>query len=184
MSSSAQRLVVRPAIEDDLPDIAQMVDDFVRGHPAQDRPRPLDELRAAYFGAEPVARVFVAVRRGCVVGMGQWSRIYDMFWAMYGGQIEWLYVRPEARGLGISPAIVAAICDDVRRSNGEYLRAGYGEDLAKLYERVAIGSPERGCHLSGEAFQALADLAGRPPRDIVRKLPSPDLGRVPARPRP
>jgi hypothetical protein len=28
----------------------------------------------------------------------------DMFWAKFGGDIEWLYVRPEARGIGIACA--------------------------------------------------------------------------------
>jgi GNAT superfamily N-acetyltransferase len=160
-----------------------MVDDFVRGHPAETHPRPLEKLRDAYFGAEPIARVLVAVREGRVVGMGQWTRIYDMFWAKYGGHIEWLYVRPEARGLGISPAIVAAICADVRDRGGEYLHGTYDDALATLYERTAVGSASRTCHLSGEAFQVFADLAGEPAREIVRRLPPPALSRMPARPR-
>jgi hypothetical protein len=38
-------------------------------------------------------------------------------------------------------------------------------------------------HLSAEAFQVFADLAGRPPRDIVRQLPKIELNRFAARPR-
>ena len=183
MTSGARPLMVRSATEADLRDLADMMNDFVRGHPAEAHPRPLAKLRDAYFGAAPVARVVVAVREGRVVGMGQWARIYDMFWAMFGGQIEWLYVRHEARGVGISPAIVAAICADVRASGGEYLHANYDGALAKLYERIAAGSASRTCHLSGEAFQVLADLAGKATREIVRGLPSPDLNRERARAR-
>jgi GNAT superfamily N-acetyltransferase len=177
-------LLVRPAAEADLADIAAMVDDFARGHPSENHPRPLERLRAAYFGPEPCARVFVAVRRGAVVGMGQWIRFYDMFWAMLGGKADWLYVRPEARGLGIAAVLIAAICDDVRRSGGEFLAGGGDGDVARLYERVARGWPTRDVYLSAEAFQVFADLAGAPPREIVRRLPAPDLNRVPARPRP
>ena len=184
MISEANELIVRPAAEADAQDLADMVDDFVRGHPAERHPRPLETLRNAYFGREPVARVLVAVRRQRIVGMGQWTRIYDMFWAKCGGHMEWLYVRPEARGIGISGAIMAAICADIRHSGGEYLSASYGEGLAKLYERVAVGSPARTCRLSGEGFQTLADLAGAPAREIVRRLPSPELSRTPARSRP
>jgi GNAT superfamily N-acetyltransferase len=184
MVSEANELIVRPAAEADAHDLADMVDDFVRGHPAEGHPRPPEMLRNAYFGREPVARVLVAVRRQRIVGMGQWTRIYDLFWAKYGGQMEWLYVRPDARGIGISAAIVAAICADIRRAGGEYLSASYGEGLAKLYERVAVGSPARSCHVSGEGFQALADLDGTPARQIVRRLPSPELSRAPARSRP
>jgi GNAT superfamily N-acetyltransferase len=175
--------VVRLACEGDLDEIGAMVQDFVRGHKAEHHPRPREVLRQAYFGAQPVARLFVAVKGGRIVGMGQWYRIFEMFWAMHGGKPEYLYVRPEARGLGVAAAILAAICDDVRRSGGEYLWAAYDDVVAPLYERVAIGSHGRECHLSGEAFQTMADLAGQPPRDIVRGLPSPELNRVPARPR-
>lgn len=159
-----------------------MVQDFVRGHKAEHHPRPREVLREAYFGAQPVARVLVAVKGG-IVGMGQWSRVFEMFWAMHGGRPEYLYVRPQARGRGVAAAILTAICDDVRRSGGEYLWAAYDEAVARLYERVAIGSHGRECHLSGEAFQRMADLAGQSPRDIVRGLPSAALNRVPARPR-
>jgi GNAT superfamily N-acetyltransferase len=176
-------IAVRRGDPRDLDDIATMVDDFVRDHPAASRPRPRAALQEALFGREPVARIFVATWRGRVVGMAQWTRIFDMFWSMFGGKPEWLYVRPEARGLGISAALIAAICDDVRRSDGEFLHAAYDTHLAPLYERVAIGSSSRECYLSAAAFHAVADLAGRPPREIVRGLPAPALNRTPARAR-
>jgi hypothetical protein len=39
------------------------------------------------------------------------------------------------------------------------------------------------CYVSAEAFQALADLAGLAPRDIIRRLPDPGLNKVAARAR-
>ena len=36
------------------------------------------------------------------------------------------------------------------------------------------------CYVSAEAFQALADLAGLAPRDIIRRLPDPGLNKVAA----
>src|SRR5262245_58340446 len=101
---------VEPAREADLDAVAAMVDDFVRGHPAERRPQPRESLRAAYLGPEPVAQLLVARKHDRVVGMGQWMRIYDMFWATYGAHVEWMYVRPELRGLGVAAAIVAEIC--------------------------------------------------------------------------
>jgi len=174
-------VAVRPACEPDLNDIATMIDDFVRGHPAEHHPRSLSALRAAYFGEAPVAHLLIAYKGERIVGMGQWTLIYDMFWAMYGGSAEWLYVRPEARGRGIAAAIVAEICAQIRNAGGEFLRGGGGDKVSQLYERVAIGSPTRECHVSAEAFQALADLAGASPRELVRCLPSRELNKVPAR---
>ena len=184
MGSRDSTIKVRSATEADLDDIADLVNGFVAGHPAHSHPRPLSRLRAAYFGAHPVAQVLVAEKTGRIVGMGPWTLIYDMFWAAFGGEAGWLYVRPEARGLGISAAIVAEICHQVRLAGGELLHGGSEvEAVSKLYERVAVGSPGRSCYVSAEAFQAFADLAGLAPREIVRRLPDRDLNRTEPLPR-
>ena len=101
-----------------------------------------------------------------------------MFWSIYGGNLEWLYVRPEERGRGAVAAIVAEICAQVRRAGGEFLHGGGDDDVDRLYERAAIGGRTNQCHLSAEAFQIFADLAGLTPREIVRRLPNTDLNRV------
>ena len=177
-------ILIRPAAEADLPDIAELVDGFVAGHPAESHPRPMARLQQAYFGAQPVARLLLACKGPRVLGMGQWTRIYDMFWSAFGGEVGWLYVRAEARGQGIAAAIVAEICRQVRLDGGELLHGGSeAESVSKLYERVAIGWPGRTCYVSGEAFQHFADLAGLRVRDIVRRLPNPALNREPPRTR-
>ena len=55
--------------------------------------------------------------------------------------------------------------------------------MESLYERVAMGWRAHECYVSAEAFQALADLAGPAPRDIVLRVPDPALNKVPARAR-
>ena len=177
-------ITIRPAVESDLEAIADLVQGFVAGHPAESHPRPLSRLREAYFGDQPVAHLLLAFRGSRAVAMGQWTRIYDMFWSAFGGEVGWLYVRPEARGLGIPAALVAEISRQVRLDGGELLHGGSEVDVVtKLYERVAIGGPGRTCYVSAEAFHALADLAGLAPREIVRRLPDPALNRAPPRPR-
>jgi GNAT superfamily N-acetyltransferase len=169
-------LIIRNATEADLPEVEDMVNGFVAGHPAEHQPRPRERLREAYFGPRAVATLVLAARGGRVVGMGQWSRIYDLFWSQFAAEVGWLYVRPEARGQGIPAAIVAEICRQARADGGEHLHGGsdVGE-IGQLYERVSVGSPGRGHYVSGEAFQVFAELAGRPPREIVRGLPDPAL---------
>ena len=142
-----ERLTVRPARETDLDDIENMVNDFVRGHPAEKHTRSRSALREAYFGDLPVANLVVAVNHGAVVGMGQWTRIYDMFWSMYGRNVEWLYVRPEKRGQGIVVAIIAEICAQVRRAGGAFLHGDGDDQVERLYERAAIGRSTNECHL-------------------------------------
>ena len=74
-------LAVISAREADLDDIEEMVNDFVKGHPAEAHSRSRSKLREAYFGAAPVGRLLVATRGERVIGMGQWTLIYDMFWS-------------------------------------------------------------------------------------------------------
>jgi GNAT superfamily N-acetyltransferase len=157
-----------------------MIRDFAKGHPAETHPRSPERLREAYFGPSPVAHLVVASRDSRVIGMAQWTRIYEMFWGIYGASVEWLYVRPQFRGSGIVAAIVAEICAQVRLAGGEFLYGGGGDDVETLYERAAIGGPTNQCHLSAEAFQAFGDLAGLPPRTVVRRIPSVELNRVAA----
>jgi len=172
-------------VTSDLDAVEGMVNDFVKGHPAEEHHRSRSVLHAAYFGEAPVAHLLVASYNDRIVGMGQWTLIYDMFWGIYGAEAGWLYVRPDFRGRGVAAAIVAEICAQVHRAGGEFLHGGAdAAEVVSLYERVAMGYATRNCYLSAEAFRALGELAGLSPRNIVRKLPSPDLNKVPPGDRP
>jgi N-acetylglutamate synthase-like GNAT family acetyltransferase len=179
---TSRRLLIRDATDDDLRAIESMVADFVKGHPAENHPRSLQALRAAYFGERPVAHMLIAERNGQIVGMAQWTLLYDMFWGMFGAEAAWLYVRPECRGSGIVAALVARLCAQAAAAGAQFVHGGGGEGPARLYERVAIGQVSRDCHLSGKAFQVFAALDGLLPREIVRRLPARALGLQPAEP--
>jgi GNAT superfamily N-acetyltransferase len=175
---------IRLAREEDLLQVAEMVDDFVKNHKAANHPRSIDDMRVAYFGPKPVAELIVAERDGRVVGMGQWVPVYDMFWSKFGGRGEWLYVRPRARGHGVWVAIMAKMCARIRETGGEWLCGPANEDTKRLYDRVTFGSgPTWEYHLSSEAFAQVADADGLSPREAVRRLPDPQLNFEPARPR-
>lgn len=185
MPNGSTSLKVRAALESDLDAVEEMVNDFVKGHPAEKHYRSRAALRAAYFGEAPVAHLVVASYGDRIVGMGQWTLIYDMFWGMFGANAEWLYVKRDFRGRGIAVAIIAEICAQVHRAGGEFLHGGAdAAEVVSLYERVAMGKPTHECYISAEAFRAFGELAGLPPRTIVRKLPTPDLNKVPPRDRP
>jgi N-acetylglutamate synthase-like GNAT family acetyltransferase len=173
-------LYIRNANERDITEIEAMVADFVKGHPAENHPRSSQVLRAAYFGERPVAHLLIAERNGDVVGMAQWRLIHDMFWGMFGAEAEWLYVKPNFRGSGIVAALIARVCAQASEAGARFLHGGGGEGPSRLYERVAIGMESRECHVSGKAFQVFADLDGLSVREIIRRLPSRELGLQPA----
>ena len=130
-------LAVRSARDADLDDIEHMLNDFVKGHPAELHARSRSKLREAYFGAgAPVGRLLVATRGERVIGMGQWALIYDMFWSAFGGNVEWLYVRPEHRRSGVVAAIVAQISSEVRDAGG----GSCAEEAAGRWKRSMNGS--------------------------------------------
>lgn len=175
-------LCIRSATTSDIPNVEKMVSDFVKGHPADGHHRPTEALREAYFGERPVAHLLVAERNGEIVGMIQWTLIYDMFWGMFGAETGWLYVKPRYRRSGIVAALVARTCADSSKCGAQFLHGGGGDGPSKLYERVAIGNAGRDCYLSGRAYQAFANLDGLSAREIVRRLPDKRLGLHPPDP--
>jgi len=173
-------LSIRNANENDIAEIESMVAEFVKGHPAENHPRSTQALRAAYFGDHPLTHLMVAERNGEIVGMAQWRLIHDMFWGMFGADAEWLYVKPKYRGSGIVAALIARICAQATEAGAQFLHGGGGEGPSRLYERVAIGMESRDCFLSAKAFQVFAKLDGLAAREIVRRLPTKEMGRQPA----
>lgn len=172
-------LSIRNASTEDIPDIEHMVEDFVKGHPAEHHPRSSLALRTAYFGERPVAHLLVAERNGELVGMAQWTLVYDMFWGMFGAEAGWLYVKPQYRGSGIVAAIVARLCATSSEAGAQFLHGGAVGGPEALYERIAIGNAGRDCYVSGRAFQVFATLDGLPVREIIRRLPEKTLGLQP-----
>ena len=121
----------------------------------------------------------MAEKNATAIGFGAWRKAYDLFWSMYGGDGLGLYVIPAQRGFGVGLCIVAAICADIREHGGQFLQASYDAELSPLFERVAVGRPERACHVSALAFERLAAAAGSSVRDIIRALPDKSLNYVP-----
>ena len=173
------RVNVRPAVIHDLHALAELIDEAAIGHPAEKLPRSLANLQQAYFGEKPVGEQLLAVTIASAIGFAGWTKIYDPSWSVFGGQVIGMYVQPAYRGKGIAAMLIAALCARVREAGGQYLWSEYDERLAQLYERVLIGKPCREGHLSGEAFQQIADLAGKSVREIVRGLPELELNMAP-----
>ena len=162
---------VRGAVPADLEQLGELLDLFTADHPAARHPRPRAVLHEAMFGPAPLLRVVVAALPDRLLGYAGWRPAFDAFWAMRGATADGLFVRPEARGRGVAVALLAQVCADVRASGGVYLHATYGAAVAPFYEQVVTGWDVRETYLSETSFARLADLAGRPVRELVRALP-------------
>jgi hypothetical protein len=135
--------VIRRAGADDVVVLAARIDGFSAGHPAQGHSRSLERLEEAFFGKPILSYVLLAEKKTTPVGFGIWRKTYDLFWSMFGGEGIGLYVSPTRPGFGIAAAIVAAMCEDIRRAGGQFLQTTCSPHLAPLYKRVAVGAAER-----------------------------------------
>jgi GNAT superfamily N-acetyltransferase len=172
-------LTIRGASAGDAVILANLIDGFAKGHPAESHARSIDAMREAFFGPEPVAHVLLAEKNSAAIGFGAWRRTYDVYWSMFGGEALGLYVSPSHQGRGVAVCILAAMCAEIRDRGGRFLQATYAPELAPFYERVGVGRPERSCHVSARAFEALASAAGAPARAIIRALPDKVLNFAP-----
>jgi len=132
-----------------------------------------EQLRRDVLAPTATHHVLLAEVGAAAIGFAAWDAVYDMHWAVGGGQIADVYVATSHRGLGVALALVARVAAEVRASGGAFLRGGAYDRAStrRAYARVAVVAPSGETHLSGRAFRRMAELADRPVREIVQSLP-------------
>lgn len=98
------------------------------------------EAQAALLTRHPAAEVLVAERDGTWLGFAIILDLPEVVFARSCGQLDDLFVRPEARGQGIARALIGGICDLGRARGWSHLRWFVPEGDAAaiaLYERIA-----------------------------------------------
>ena len=98
------------------------------------------EAQAALLARHPAAEVLVAERDGEWLGFAIILDLPEVVFARSCGQLDDLFVRPEARGQGIARALIGAVCDLGRERQWSHLRWFVPEGDAAaiaLYERIA-----------------------------------------------
>lgn len=164
---------VRRPTADDAETLAALLTAYLReSYPGHIGSSP-EQLRRDVLGARARHHVLFAETRDTAIGFVAWDFVYDMHWATGGAQIADLFVLPSYRGLGVSLALIASAAAEVKADGGGFLRGGAydRESTRRSYARVAVVRPSGDTYLSARAFRRVAELAGRPIRDIVRGLP-------------
>jgi GNAT superfamily N-acetyltransferase len=165
-------LTVRSVVPGDVPGVARLVEQFM--HDAFTRPwgGSAEALARDGFGAHFEMSVAIAADAE-LVGFAAWEDMYDLHHCVPGAHVIDLYVAPSHRGIGVALALLADVSAHVRDRGGSFLRgqALPARGLEHLYGRVAVLFPGDECNVGGRAFRALADLAGVPAREAIRRLP-------------
>ncbi|MGF6883512.1 GNAT superfamily N-acetyltransferase [Nocardia sp. GAS34] len=104
--------MIRRATPDDVPAMVGLVYDLAEYERARDECTLTDEqLHAALFGPEPKLFAHVAQRDsgGEVLGCAIWFLNYSTWTGTHGIYLEDLFVKSQARGLGLGKALLAAL---------------------------------------------------------------------------
>jgi GNAT superfamily N-acetyltransferase len=102
VSAVTRSISIRPATEPDLPLILGFIRDLAVYERLENQLVATEtDLKAALFGERPYAEVIFACLDGAPVGFALYFHNFSTFLGKPGIYLEDLFVRPEARGLGI-----------------------------------------------------------------------------------
>ncbi len=164
---------IREARVDDVPAIDALVRELARYEREPDAVvATVEDLQAALFGADPVARCLLAeevpasdVGRSCVVGFALWFVTYSTWTGRPGIWLEDLFVAPDHRGTGAGRALLtrlAATCVERGYARLEWNVLDWNEPALGFYQRLGAEALDTWTvhRLSGPALHELAAGAG------------------------
>jgi ribosomal protein S18 acetylase RimI-like enzyme len=165
-------LRVRAATTADVDAIASMLREYMKetfGTPWYGSPEAL-----VRDGLGSALRFVIAEAAGEeVVAFVAWQSTYDLHHCVSGAEVMDLYVAPRLRGRAVALLLLVEVAAQAEQLGGKFIK---GQAITKpgvreLYDRVAMSFPGADCIVGGRAFRALAELAGRPPRFVVKNMP-------------
>ena len=158
----AAMINIRPTTPADVPVLMQLIRDLAVYEREPDAVKATEpQLHEALFGTRPVAEAVLAEHDGAAVGMALFFTNFSTWEGRAGLYLEDLFVKPEARGLGIGKALLVhlagiAVARDYARFEWSVL--DWNEPAIGFYE--ALGARARDewtvMRVDGDALAKLA----------------------------
>jgi GNAT superfamily N-acetyltransferase len=154
--------VIREAQEADVPAVVGLVHELAEYERAPEScTLTAEQLHAALFGPDAVARCHVAEVEGEVVGCAIWFRNFSTWRGVPGIYLEDLFVRPAHRGSGLGRqllAALAAVCAERGYARLEWQVLDWNEPSIGFYRSLgAVAMDEWTTYrLDGDALKAFA----------------------------
>ena len=128
---------IRKPTTADLPDLIVMIDELNLHEGEPTGHMTPDKARHALFGDDPALDAFVAEDEGRLIGFAFWHQSYETCYALRGGYVNDLYVRPAHRGAGVGKALLQAAARAVAARGGAFisLSAYRTNDNARAFYR-------------------------------------------------
>ena len=153
---------IRPAIQDDVPVIAELIRGLARFEKLEHEVVMTEDLLAtALFGERQYAEVLLAEDEGQAVGFALFFHNFSTFLGRPGIYLEDLFVMPEHRSKGIGRLLLASLARlAVERGCGrlEWAVLDWNREAIRFYERLGArpNSDWTIYRLTGEALSGLA----------------------------
>jgi GNAT superfamily N-acetyltransferase len=132
--------MIREAREEDVPAVVGLVHELAEYERAPEScTLTAEQLHAALFGPEAVARCHVAEVEGEVVGCAIWFLNFSTWRGVAGIHLEDLFVRPAHRGSGLGRALLAAlagVCADRGYARLEWQVLDWNEPSIGFYRSL------------------------------------------------
>ncbi len=154
-------ITIRVAEIEDCESVAAMIGVLLRGHDTAVPDGLAGALRRDGFGATPRFEALVAERRGESLGVALFYPVYRPSLCGHGLFMEDLYVRPEARRLGVGRALMADFARLAKSRGCVYIEwlVESGNQTAEKFYAAAGATMDEGntvCLINGEALDRLA----------------------------
>jgi GNAT superfamily N-acetyltransferase len=155
---------IRPATPAEVPVILALVRELAAYEKEPDAVEATEQmLHEALFGEQPAAHCHVALNpAGQVVGFALWYVTFSTWKGRAGLWLEDLFVRPEARGLGLGKALLqelARVCVDRGYARFEWWVLDWNVSAQGFYKSLGA-RPEDAWTVWRVDGDALRELAG------------------------